>query len=58
VRRVGVLAELHGAKVGGAALGRAPTSGEEGRALGSPRGGDVDVAVKSAVVKFTATAAR
>jgi hypothetical protein len=58
VRRVSVLAELHGAKAGGAALGRATTGGEEGRAAGSPRGRDVDVAVKSAVVMFTATTAR
>jgi hypothetical protein len=56
VRRVGVLAELHDAKADGAALGRAPMGGEEGRAASSPRGGDVDVAVKSAVVMFTATA--
>jgi hypothetical protein len=56
VRRVGVLAELHDAKADGVALGRAPMGGEEGRAASSPRGGDVDVAVKSAVVMFTATA--
>jgi hypothetical protein len=34
---------MHGAKAGGAALGRAPTGGEEGRVAGSPRGGGVGV---------------
>jgi hypothetical protein len=48
--------ELHDAKADGAALGRAPMGGEDGRAASSPRGEDVDVAVKSAVVMFTATA--